>query len=145
MSDEKVKDLKDYQFKRLVGVKKHTFYRMVEIIEEAYQEKHQKRGRSSGLSREDMVLLTLSYLRSYATFVETGFHFEVSESTAHRITVWVEDILMGSGEFSLPSKRVLVTETSEIETILIDVTEQEIERPKKGQKAYYSGKKNDTP
>ena len=32
-----------------------------------------------------------------------------------------------------------------LESILIDVTEQPIERPKKGQKAYYSGKKNSTP
>jgi hypothetical protein len=34
--------------------------------------------------------------------------------------------------------------TSEaLETVLIDVTEQEIERPKQGQKEYYSGKKKD--
>jgi len=146
MRYEKVKDLKDTQFKRLIGVKKHTFYRMVEVVEAAYAEKHKKRGRNSDLSREDMVLLMLSYLRSYATFYETGFNFGVSESTAQRITVWCEDVLMASGEFSLPGKKVLVTEISEpLEVVLVDVTEQEIERPKKGQREYYSGKKNDTP
>ena len=145
MRYEKVRKLSDTGFKRLVGVKKHTFTHMVEIVTEAYKEKHRKGGRNSGLSIEDMILLTLSYLRSYATFMETGFNFDVSESTAQRITVWVEDVLVSSGEFALPSKKDLVTEVSSVEVVLIDVTEQEIERPKKGQKQYYSGKKNDTP
>ena len=145
MRYEKVKKLSDTSFKRLVGVKKHTFAHMVEIVTEAYKEKHRKGGRKSGLSIEDMILLTLSYLRSYATFMETGFNFDVSESTAQRITVWVEDVLVSSRKFALPSKKVLVTETSSVEVVLIDVTEQEIERPKKGQKDYYSGKKNDIP
>ena len=143
MRHEKVKKLSDTDFKRLVGVKKHTFAHMVEIVTEAYKEKHRKGGRNSGLSIEDMILLTLSYLRSYATFMETGFNFDVSESTAQRITVWVENVLVSSGKFALPSKKVLVTEVSSVEVVLIDVTEQEIERPKKGQKEYYSGKKND--
>ena len=32
-----------------------------------------------------------------------------------------------------------------IKDIVVDVSEQPIESPKKGQKKYYSGKKNDTP
>lgn len=137
--------LSDINFKRLTGLKRHTFERMVHVVSEAYKEKHKKGGRPSGLSIEDMILLTLSYLRSYATFMETGFNFGVSESTAQRVTFWVEDVLISSGEFALPSKKILVTEVSSVEVVLIDVTEQEIERPKKGQKAYYSGKKNATP
>ena len=35
----------------------------------------------------------------------------------------------------------LISDT--LTTVLMDVTEQEIERPKKGQKEYYSGKKKD--
>ena len=145
MRYEKIKDMKDVEFKRLVGVKHHTFLNMLEIVRAAYDAEHiSKRGRKPKLAVEDMILLMLSYLRSYATFFETGINFGVSESTAHRTTVWVENILISCGKFALPSKRVLVTETSKIEVILVDVTEQEIERPKKGQKKYYSGKKNDT-
>jgi hypothetical protein len=143
MRYEKVKKLSETQFKRLVGVKKETFDQMVEIVTVAYKEKHRKGGRNSGLSIENMILLTMSYLRSYATFMETGFNFDVSESTAQRVTVWVEDVLLSSGKFSLPSKKVLVTEVSSVEVVLVDVTEQEIERPKYKQKDYYSGKKND--
>ena len=80
-------ELSDTQFKRLIGVKRHTFANMVGVVSEAYSAKHRKGGRNSGLSIENMILLTLSYLRSYATFMETGFNFEVSESIAQRITV----------------------------------------------------------
>ena len=145
MRYEKIKDMKDIAFKRLVGVKRHTFLKMLEVVQAAYDAEHKStRGRKPKLTVEDMILLMLSYLRSYATFFETGINFGVSESTAHRTTVWVENILIVSGKFALPSKRVLLTETSKIEVILVDVTEQEIERPKKGQKKYYSGKKNAT-
>jgi len=145
MRYEKIKDMKDVEFKRLVGVKRHTFLNMLEVVQEAYDAEHKtKRGRKATLTVADMILLMLSYLRSYATFFETGVNFGVSESTAHRTTVWVENILITCGKFALPSKRVLITETSKVEVILVDVTEQEIERPKKGQKQYYSGKKNDT-
>jgi len=145
MRYEKIKDLKDVDFKRLVGVKRHTFQNMLEVVQVAYDAEHKsKRGRKPTLTVADMILLMLSYLRSYATFFEVGINFGVSESTAHRTTVWVENILVTCGKFALPSKRVLTTETSKIEVILVDVTEQEIERPKKGQKQYYSGKKNVT-
>ena len=145
MRYEKIKDMKDVAFKRLVGVKRHTFQNMVEVVRAAYDAEHMsKRGRKPKLTVEDMILLMLSYLRSYATFFETGINFGVSESTAHRTTVWVENVLISCGKFALPSKRVLTVEATKIEVILVDVTEQEIERPKKGQKKYYSGKKNAT-
>ena len=45
--------------------------------------------------------------------------------------------------FNVDGAKSLTSET--LETVLIDVTEQEIERPKKGQKEYYSGKKKSIP
>ena len=48
-------------------------------------------------------------------------------------------MLIRSKEFSLPSKRSLI-EAKEAKAVLVDVTEREIERPKK-QGDYYSGKK----
>jgi len=94
MRYEKIKDMKDVEFKRLVGVKRHTFLSMLEVVQVAYDFEHtSKRGRKPKLTVEDIILLMLSYLRSYATFFETGIDFGVSESTAHRITVWVENVL----------------------------------------------------
>ena len=144
MRYERLKNKKETDFKRLVGVKRKTFERMVKVVQEAYdKEKSTKstRGRKPALEVPDMVLLMLSYLRSYMTFIETGFHFDVSESVAHRVTVWTENVLIQSGEFALPSKRALLDKDYLISVTIVDVTEQEIERPKKGQKKYYSGKK----
>jgi hypothetical protein len=39
--------------------------------------------------------------------------------------------LVKSGKFSLPGKKVLMGEDTEIEVVLVDVTESPIERPKK--------------
>src|SRR3989338_4446053 len=36
---ENLKDIKDEQFRRLTGVKRHTFNRMLEILQEAFQRK----------------------------------------------------------------------------------------------------------
>jgi len=144
MRYEQIKEFKDSQFKRLTGVKRETFTHMVEVVRVAYKLKHQNRGRASSLSIEDMILLMLSYLRSYATYFETGVTFGVSESSAQRISVWVEDVLISSGLFSLPGKKVLTEEDSGIEIVLVDVTEQEIERPKKNKKTTTQERKSDT-
>jgi len=43
-------------------------------------------------------------------------------------------MLIGSGEFSLPSQRKLQQNNTEIKTVAVDVVEVEIERPKKTKK-----------
>ena len=48
---------------------------------------------------------------------------------------------MGSGHFRLPGKKCLVQGFGRPDVVVIDVTETPIERPSKGQKEYYSGKK----
>ena len=144
MNYEQVSSLTDGQFKRLTGVKQETFSAMVKIVQTAYDAKHKRRGRNSTLAVEDMVLLMLNYLRSYSTFFEIGVIFGVSESSAHRIATWVEDVLISSGTFSLPSKKVLLEEDSVIEIVLIDATEQEIERPKKNKGNTTQGRKRNT-
>ena len=52
----------------------------------------------------------------------------------HKSIHWVEDVLIQSKEFSLPSKRSLV-ETKDVKAVLVDVTECEIERPKKNRES----------
>jgi len=133
--------LSNSKFKRLTGVNFKTFYTMLELLKVAYDSKNRNRGRYSKLTLEEMLLLALVYLRSYATFFETGLHFDVSESTAQRIVFWVEDVLISSGLFALSGRKLLVDNHSNLKTITGDVTEQQIERPKQNQRVYYSGKK----
>ena len=54
----------------------------------------------------------------------------------------VESVLIKSGKFSLPSKRVLYEADNEIEFVIIDATESPIERPKKSKESIIQGKRN---
>lgn len=90
-----------------------------------------KTGRKDKLTIEDQVLMTLAYWREYRTYFHLGQEWQLNESTVYRIIRRVEEILIACGLFALPGKKVLMSAESEIETIVVDVTEQEIERPKK--------------
>jgi len=120
-------------FKRLIGVNEATFNEMILVFKEYEKERtknHGVGGRKS-LSLEDKVLLMLSYYREYRTLEHIGFDYGVSESTASRIVRDVEDVLIKSGKFSLPSKRALYGDEIDLEFIVIDATESPIQRPKK--------------
>jgi hypothetical protein len=53
----------------------------------------------------------------------------------------VEDVLVAEGTFALPGKKKLKRKSASIQYVVVDVTESPINRPKKDQKEYYSGKK----
>jgi hypothetical protein len=127
---EKSLKLSEKNFKRIIGVKKKTFESMAVELRTAYENKHRQGGRPPSLSIENMLLLALEYWRQYITFAELGFAYGVAESTAHDITVWVENVLIKCGKFNLPGKKALL-EDKKVEVVLLDVTESPIERPKK--------------
>ena len=141
---EKAKKLTDEQFKRVVGVKRATFEEMNDALGVAYAEKHKRRGRHAKLPVAEMLLLALEYWRQYTTFAELALNYGVAESTAHDITVWVENVLVKSGKFSLPGKKALI-EDHELEIVLVDVTESSIERPQKNSVNTTPGKRGGTP
>ena len=116
---EKAEKLSEEKFKRLIGVKKKTYAEMVSILRTAYAEKHKRGGRNPKLSIEEMLLLALEYWQQYVTFAELGFSYDVSKSTVHDITVWVEDVLIKSGKFALSGKKALL-EDEDIEIVLVD-------------------------
>jgi hypothetical protein len=55
---------------------------------------------------------------------------------------WLEDTLTEDGTFALPGKKVLKRKSASVQYVVVDVTESPINRPQKGQKEYYSGKKS---
>ena len=136
---ENIKNLREEDFKRLTGVKRQTFNKMIEILKEAEILKKKKGGRSSKLLLEDRLLMTLEYLREYRTYYHIATSRGLNESTAIRIVSWIENTLIKSKEFSLPKKREF-SDNNEIEAILVDVTETQIERPKRGQKKFIQEK-----
>lgn len=120
-------------FKRLIGVNQDTFNEMISIFK-AYEIERKKNhgvGGRKSLIPEDKVLLMLSYYREYRTLEHIGFDYGVSEATASRTVREVEDVLIKSGKFSLPSKRALYGNDIDLEFIVVDATESPIQRPKK--------------
>jgi len=142
---EKSHKLSDSEFKRLIGVQRDTFEEMLQILRKAYAYIHQSRGRKSKLLIEEMLFVTLKYLRQYPTMKELAFEYNVAESTIHRTITWVEDILIRSRKFTLPSRKALVQSNSSIDYVLVDVTESPIERPKKNKRTTTQARKNITP
>jgi hypothetical protein len=133
-------------FVRTVGLPREKFRALVEQIRAAFQVQKdhnplKKRGLKSKLSLENQVLLTLLYLRDYPTFIQLGLQFGISESYAHKIYHKISALLVRI--LHVKSRQALFE--NPIGTLVVDVTEQPIERPQQGQKAYFSGKKKDTP
>ena len=96
------------EFRRLTGVKKTTFDKMLEILVSAHNIKRNKGGRNSKLALQDQLLMTLEYLREYRTYFHIGLAYGVSESTAYKTIKWVENSLIKSTLFSLPGKKELL-------------------------------------
>ena len=80
----------DSLFLRDVGVSKQTFQWLLDKIEVYIATQRQKnpmkkRGLKSSLTLGQQLLLTLTYLRHYPTFVKLGKEFSISESYANKI------------------------------------------------------------
>lgn len=132
MKRENMNKLKDDQFRRITGVKRDTFAKMLEILQAAEEAKRAKGGPKPKLTLEEMLLATLEYWREYRTYAHIAVGYGVSESQMFRIVKWVEDTLIKDGAFSLPGKKSLLKSDAEYEVVLIDATETPIERPKRG-------------
>lgn len=131
MKFETVNQLGDEQFRRLAGVKRATFDKMAAILAQSNKNKKIKGGRNNKLSIEDMLLMTLEYLREYRTYFHISKSYGVSESTAYKTIKWIEDTLIKHPDFALPGRKALVKSEVEYEVVFIDATETPIERPKK--------------
>ena len=78
---------------------------------------------------------------NYITFKNLGDNFGVSEATANKTYHYILDIIVQV--LHVPGSKSLLD--TDIDTVVVNVTEQQIERPVKKQGQYYSGKKNDIP
>ena len=138
---KRLSQLRDEDYQELFGVTKATFDKMLEILEKAYEEQCSKRGRPlSALSILDKLVIMLQYYREYRTMQHIAFDYGVSKTAIWKSIRWAEEILIKSKEFSLPSKRELL-ENSSVQAVLVDVTECEIERPKKNKKRIIRARK----
>jgi len=131
MKFETVKELEEEKFRRLTGVKRTTFDKMVGILKQAIKDRATNKGRKKKLSIENMLLMTLEYIREYRTYFHISQSYSVSESNAYKTVKWVENTLIKHPDFALPGRKALLKSDMEFEVILVDASESPIERPKK--------------
>jgi hypothetical protein len=141
MRYETIRTLKDEDFKRSTGVSCAMFEKMVSVVKAGLRDF----GRTPKLIREDQLLMTLMYWREYRTEFHIGLTYGVSEATVCRTIKKIENVLMKSGEFRLPGRKALQPSDTLIEVVLIDASEQPIERPKKNKSDITAARKSDTP
>jgi len=142
--DIKIHKISQEIFQRLSGVSKKTFENMINLLEEDWETQENskaKQGRPQkiGSLKEHLLLLLIAY-RSYLTQEFLGFLlFDVDKSTICRSLKRIEKIAVSK----LGIKKNKQLKKEELEALIVDCTEQSIERPKdkKKQKKYYSGKK----
>ena len=141
MRYETIQHLKDTDFKRLTGVQRETFEKMLAVVEKGLR----KFGRPPKLSRADQLLMTLMYWREYRTEFHIAQSYGISEAAVCRTIRKVEDALVHSKQFRLPGKKALQPSDTIFEVVLVDVSEQPIERPKKAKNGITAAKRSAIP
>jgi DDE superfamily endonuclease len=141
MRYETIEHLKDSDFKRLTGVYRDTFDQMLKVVEKGLR----NFGRPTKLNRADQLLMTLMYWREYRTEFHIAQSYGISEATVCRTIQKVENALVRSGKFRLPGKKALQASDTVFEVVLVDVSEQPIERPKKAKNGIIAAKRSVTP
>jgi hypothetical protein len=149
-------------FRHLTGLTVAAFDELAADVVPAVEAAHKKalerpdRQRAVGggdnfdLTTADQVLLTVIWLRQYPTNEVLGFLFGVSDSTASRARTRCLPALEKAGRDTMrmpdpgvaKRKRLpaLLKDTPGL-AVVIDSFEQRTQRPKRRQRAYYSGKK----
>jgi len=140
---ELLKNSSSADFLRITGLSEKNFSNLQSKVEakiEADKVKNplKRRGlKTSKLSSKNRILLTLYYLRHYPTFQNLAHVFGINESYCHKIYTRYARLIAQVER--LPNHNELINNKKD--TLIIDVSEQPIERPVKHQKNYYSGKK----
>ncbi len=128
-------------FNRLFGVQVDQFEEILKKTEPEWETKiirrYKRPGRPFKCELADMILMLLLYYRSYTTQIFISYLFGIDDPSVCRIIRMLEPILAKIMAISKCKK----LSREEIENLLVDATEQPIEKPGKGQKPYYSGKK----
>ncbi len=149
-------------FRHLTGLTVEVFDELAAQVVPAAEAAHRRKldrpdrqraiggGDDFDLTTADQLLLTVIWLRQYPTNEVLGFLFGVSDSTASRTRARCLPVLEKAGRdtMRMPDpgaarrKRLpaLLADTPGL-AVVIDSFEQRTRRPKRRQRAYYSGKK----
>jgi hypothetical protein len=149
-------------FRALTGLTVDAFDQMVPELLASFQAQRRRRldrpnrqrahggGDHFDLAVADQLLLTVVWLRQYPTQECLGYLFGVSDSSALRAVRRCLPVLESAGKDAMrlpdPGKGqrrdlpALLRQTPEL-AVIVDTFEQRTQRPRRHQRAYYSGKK----
>lgn len=141
-------------FRILTGLTIEKFQELLQTLTPLYNEAEERRlyksnrqraqgaGRKQNLSLEDKLLMLLMYYRIYISHEFLGFIFNLHNSNVSRQIDYLQPLL--AKIFRIPARKIKLSEADVTEEqlieIFIDATEQQIQRPQRKQKKYYSGK-----
>ncbi|WP_425288980.1 helix-turn-helix domain-containing protein [Spiroplasma endosymbiont of Clivina fossor] len=145
MKFKKNNQISDKNFLRLTGIKHTTFNKMLEILKIEELKKRFRRGRTNKLSLENRILMTLEYWKEYRTYFHIAKSYDISESSCYRNIKWIEDTLIKHPNFQqLTGQKSLLKDYFKDKTVIIDVTESQIQRPKKDKNSTTQEKRKNT-
>ncbi len=129
------------QFRSLTGVTPAVFQKMVKHLQPGWErlaKRKNRSGRPYGVGELDnhLLVLLISY-RCHLTQDFLALLYRVDKATICRALRRIETL----ARRILGVKRKIKVTAKEAEALLIDATEQAVERPKWRQKSWYSGKK----
>jgi hypothetical protein len=137
-------------FRQLTGITPIVFDQLLADLTPRYEQAEAKRKDRPGRKRKpgagpkhrlplsDRLLMLLIYYRTYTTHAFLGFLFGVDDSAVGRNINPIQPLL--AGIFRIPERRIKL-DPEEIRELFFDATERPTRRPKRGQRAFYSGKK----
>ena len=136
-TEEALFSLSDEEFYERLGIGKILFTALCERLEQYRDEQHRQGGRPNHLSVFSCLVISLLYMRQYMTQTIIADIMGEKKWAISRAFHWVLDALIKKGCLRLIGNRKAGARTY----LLIDVTEIFINRPKRNQRRYYSGKK----
>ena len=141
-NQERIAGLNTGEYQELFGVKKEMFEHMLAILQDKFHTEHLRGGHPPKLSVLDKLIITLGSYREYRTMNHIAFDYGVAKSTVFESIRWVENTLIKSGQLQLPTKRRSLKDALP-DTVLVDATECEIERPQKNSAGIIRARKRD--
>jgi hypothetical protein len=153
-------------FRNLTGITVAVFDGLLEQLRPAFARQRRQRldrpdrqrafggGDDFDLPADDQFLLTIFWLRHYPTQEVLGYLFGVSDSTAKRAIDRCLPLLQAAGQATMrmpdPGRgrrknlSTLLKDTPDV-AVIIDTFEQAVQRPRRRQQRFYSGKKKRHP
>lgn len=132
MMFDKLKSIKKKEILRLTGIDENTFNKIFEILKIEELKKSKKGGKPNKLSLKNRLLMALEYWREYRSYFHIAKSYGISESSCFRNIKWIENTLIKNPNFQrLDGQKSLLNDNFKDKTVIIDVTESAIQRPKK--------------